>query len=751
MSVRDQQLADIYRELERLSREVTTINEFPTRPGGGTTTPGPQGPRPQAVNLIRNGTYSHSVGSWARSTTADDRRYECAWWFSHPDVDNHPMHGEWDSDTPGTKTFTDGNVTTGTGNIAITAHGYKDGDVIRLTTTGTLPSAYALATDYYVIYVDADNIKLAASLTNAYAGTAITGGITSSPAATHTVTPTNFTLKSDDHAGYSSSFSNWSRNDTPAGVAFLNQGYSLDAPLAQPTAEPSYTLYAVFNIAKLSPYLTCPDDARITAELYGRQNDEWDLLYGAFTVTAEVSGTVNTPTSRDYVVHVRTTRGFTIQTSVTTVAGAPSDADFAAGARVLLSWPRPLQYGIIGYDVYRNTAGTYKLLDRVETGFASYIDNNSFRNDTVVAYPSADFTRLVTFNATLDRVLKNTATDGLDESWDTLPFALRVPANYNHSLTDFDRWQWVRWKVTGLNSDRWDVRVTDGVTTAGVQAITSAAGQFTASMVGKTCTLTYDDGTSESFAISTYTSPTEIGTGIGNEPTQTSGKVEIVVTGGADTNKLVVDLAHLSFGEGAIYGPHPDDLSADRGTPPVAGTGSNQGGQGNTGGGTGTGDGQPTCPHEDELVTVTDGAGSIFTKPAKDLFVGEWLVIGNRIAEIGNLSHHIADIWQIETENGFTARTSATHKYLTHTGDTVGKRVEDFKVGDAILTQIDGRDVLTTVASRRRVMKRGIVVEISLKVYHQYLIGDGPYKKWGGIASENNKRIDVPVELPPQF
>lgn len=70
-------------------------------------------------------------------------------------------------------TFVDGDVTVGTDNIAITGHGLVEGDLIQLTTSGTLPAGLALATDYYVIRVDADNIKLAASLADAEAGTAV--------------------------------------------------------------------------------------------------------------------------------------------------------------------------------------------------------------------------------------------------------------------------------------------------------------------------------------------------------------------------------------------------------------------------------------------------------------------------------------------------------------------------------------------------------------------------------------------------
>ena len=59
--------------------------------------------------------------------------------------------------------FADGDVTVGTDTINETAHGYSTGELVQLTTTGVLPAGLALVTDYYVIRVDDDNFKLAAS------------------------------------------------------------------------------------------------------------------------------------------------------------------------------------------------------------------------------------------------------------------------------------------------------------------------------------------------------------------------------------------------------------------------------------------------------------------------------------------------------------------------------------------------------------------------------------------------------------
>lgn len=57
--------------------------------------------------------------------------------------------------------------------VTIPAHGLTTGLKGQLTTTGTLPAGLSLATDYFIIVVDADTVKFASSLVNALAGTAI--------------------------------------------------------------------------------------------------------------------------------------------------------------------------------------------------------------------------------------------------------------------------------------------------------------------------------------------------------------------------------------------------------------------------------------------------------------------------------------------------------------------------------------------------------------------------------------------------
>lgn len=57
--------------------------------------------------------------------------------------------------------------------FTIPSHGFTTGLKVQGTTTGTLPDPLQLATDYFVIVIDANTIQLAASLADALAGTPI--------------------------------------------------------------------------------------------------------------------------------------------------------------------------------------------------------------------------------------------------------------------------------------------------------------------------------------------------------------------------------------------------------------------------------------------------------------------------------------------------------------------------------------------------------------------------------------------------
>ena len=98
-------------------------------------------------------------------------------------------------------------VTNASDSIGITAHGFAVGSMVRVheATSATLPDGLAEDTDYFVIVVDADNIKLAATAADAVAGTAVAladDGVDNTAGACFVVTeasnPYTFTYTEDE-------------------------------------------------------------------------------------------------------------------------------------------------------------------------------------------------------------------------------------------------------------------------------------------------------------------------------------------------------------------------------------------------------------------------------------------------------------------------------------------------------------------------------------------------------------------------
>jgi hypothetical protein len=100
---------------------------------------------------------SDNIGSYVRSGS------------SGAQITNHATQ----KPSSGSFSFVDADVTPASDTITEASHGFQTGDKAQLTSTGTLPAGLALATDYFVIRVDANTIKLASSIANAEAGIAV--------------------------------------------------------------------------------------------------------------------------------------------------------------------------------------------------------------------------------------------------------------------------------------------------------------------------------------------------------------------------------------------------------------------------------------------------------------------------------------------------------------------------------------------------------------------------------------------------
>lgn len=688
---------------------------------------------PQAVNQILNGSFSHSVNSWADTGVLTDGRYECKAWFSHPIRNGQAMFQGNTLDGLDTVNFTSANVNTTNDTITLAFFGtdMPTGLAVKFSTTGTLPSPLGVGTVYYVINTGTDDIKLATSEANAIAGTAI--NLTSTGSGTMGVSFT-FELKTTAHALYSSVFSDWSWTNPSAGCARLQGTTSVDAAIPGGNIEPVIrTYYGVVDVIKDNAYITIPAEERIFCGLYAKQGGSWDWIKAPFELTYSIIGTVTgAGVSRDYRVVTNTDRGFSIRSSILTIANAPTDTDFANGTRVVLSWKTVLTYGVQTYDIYRDTGGTILHLQTIVTGLTSTQDNGTYLS-TVGAYPSATFDALVSYTATLENIVDDLpyVGDPLHPNRATLPFALRVPQDYNVSTTDRAVRQWLRFGFIN-GSDRFDLNLPCEATTA--TTITSTTGLFTADMVGLSCTVRTGGGGAVITTVATYVSATEITIAA---PTSV-GTGSIYITGGASSHSIYLDLAHLTLTQGAAFAPNAADISDDRGVPPVAMNGSPSGG-GGVGQLPGTIDGQPVCLWEDESVMLQDGR----VISAAELQQGDMTVYGNAVSE--KPVRALADVWYLETESGAYLRATETKQVFTPKGK---RTVRSLQVGDTVLIDPvgDGTEVPDILRTKILFKENAVVIRISLHPNEKFLAGGaGAQPDTGWWVISNNKPITEPA------
>lgn len=673
---------------------------------------------PPSVNQMRNGSYSHSWASWYNTGLTNNTNLECFPWYSQPTTASQPMLTGNAYDGNNIIVYNAANVNTGTDTIdLVAAHWMITGTPIRFTTAGTLPSPIVINTTYYVIAVSSTTIQVASSLANAIAGTEI--DLTTAGTGNSTVN-FSYALKESLNTTYSSFFSDW---DWVSGTARLNGVTDVSAPFSTLTVDPSYSYFAGITCVRATEYITCSPDVRIGVGIYANSTAKagWDWVYGPFTPTAEVfNGTDTSTTSRDYVIHAITDRGFTVQSPPITVATAPSTANFASGGRVVISWPQVLNYGITSYDIYRNTGGTYLKLVSIVTGQLTYIDNDV--GTAAAGYPSATFDELVAFTATQEGTVQALSYSGdpLVNQWGTIPFAIRVPYNYDKSDTILAYSYWIRFYITGQNANgRLDLQVDDGVVTLSDATLTSAAGQFSSTdpnMTGLDITVTSGSNV-HTTTIASVTSATEIEL-TDAWPYASATDCTVYIEGGAPSHPILMDLTFLDYRAGTGFAPNSEDISPSRGIPPVQPNGSTQGGSGSGGSG---GDGGIRCVSWEENVLTENGVVL-----GRDLTKGMRLPNGyGSLNQIHEVRYGLADIWLVEAENG--VQLQCTLSKQIYTSKTKKKRVDKLKIGDIILTYMDGEIVPSPTRLKAKIQTKAPVVQIGLKPDEHFLAGQNGF------------------------
>ena len=637
-------------------------------------------PAAPVANLLFNGELGHSRYTWneVSGTPSGDRNEEAAWWFSH----NQPANPA---------TFLDANVNTATDTITITGHGFTTGLVVDLTQTGggALPTGLSTGTAYYVIRVDANNIKLATTAANAFAGTPVVDITSAAAGGTHGVQPWLFQytyasasgreLKSYSHSTYDARYSRW---DPVNGWAELTGTTTVDALLPGNFVDATTPLARIGLIAaKKNSFIEIPSTARLAAGIWDNTSAQRKFLTGTFAFNAVLVGTAGA-TTRKYKALITSDRGYSLLSNEITIANAPADGAFSATSYIAMSWPQ--QAGQLQVEIYELVGGQYRLLAQV-SGATSYIHLGSYIS-IEGGYPSSTGSELSATFYTRTGEASLLATNGVSAAWDSVSFPIAVPSNYNKGNTT-DR-QWLRlWLTVAAN-----LYIT-GCTANGTTTLTIPTGAINSAALGSGG---YGTGSGSTYAgltvevydstgvtllatttISSVTSDTEIvlGTSI------TAGTRVIRVVGGG-FHGVVIDKIHLGYQLNTSYAPNALDIRTLQ--PRAAPSSSSQGGvgSGDPGGGGGI-----ACVATGTPIKLDLG----IWKPVQMTRPGQkWAAAGLQPNILIKLRESMCNVRRVRAANGCEVICTDTERFVTGRDDRNGTPLHFLRVGDGVLTEIDG-------------------------------------------------------------
>ena len=746
-------------DVRRLMLQVTSLYDVINGTGGIIATIDSQGrsiysllasrsstPAAPVANMLWNGEIGHSVHTWndtATSVFLANSNEEAAWWYSHQ--------------TPASATtFIGTAVNTGNGNLTLPAHGYSTALQVNLLadtsggTGGVLPTGWSgFATQAFVIVIDPNTIRLATTMANAFAGTAVVpsndGTDGTEPFGIEPLLDDLYTnntdgaasynnqeLKTTDHTTYYPQFSRWNSSN---GWGELTGTTTIDQPLPMNFIDATVALSRVSLIAaKRNAFIEIPDTCLMCAGIFDNTSGQRKFIQGSIGVTATYNGTP-TPggTQRKYAILLTSDRGYTLLSPEVTVENTPASLD--STHNITLSWGQ--QAGQLQVDIYEYVGAQYYLIAQVSAA-TSYIHEGSYIATAPDGYPAATGTvRDGTYvTQTLD--MADLATNGVSSAWDTTNFPIEVPDNYNKSVTT-DR-QWLRiWMTQAANLFITDV-VTDGtavitIPDGAVNSDTYANGGYCSSLPGSNPFTALSSGNETLYfglvvqvydvddALLATTSIAEIGSNTSitlatTIATGTNRKVRIV---GGGFHGVYVDKIHLGFQQNTSYAPNALD---SRSLQPLASpTSSTQGGVGDGG----TGGGIIRCVAEGTPIKMHAGVWKRVetTRPGQ-----LWASAALKPNVLGKLIPGTELVRRVRTANGVQILCTDTEKFMPDALDPEGTRLASLREGDLVMTEVDGRQEASEIVEISSYIGRVMVYTPTLTGNRLFIAGEIVQTRW---------------------
>lgn len=695
-------------------------------------------PASPVANLLYNGEMGHSVNSWFDNTyQVNDKAYECAWFYTN----NRPA---------AIQTFT---AIVNADEIPLPNHQFTTGCAVRFYDDGdTLPTGLAFNVTYFVIQIDTNTISLASSVGNAFAGTAI--AITAGTGTgTHTIqqwlsetdartSAVNNTLKSTDHTNYNPRYSKWGRTD---GQGYLTGTMTIDALMPANIVDSTTPLARISLIAaRRSRYIELPDACLFAGGIWDATDGQARFLTGAISFTASYTGSAGS-IERRFRIFIKSDRGYSLLSDEVIILNTVADLD--ATNFISMSWRT--QTGQLAVEIYEHydVGGPDEEFRWVtEVSSASTFIYNGGYLITVGGYPSATGNeRTATFFTNTGNI-RSMAVNGISATWDTVNLPIQVPNNYNKAVTTGRQWAriWLTVEpnllVSGCDSDGASPNST----------ITAPAAVFEneyAALYPGMEVLCYDAGGALIATTVILSRPNDTQIVVDDEVVMTGGTIRVI---GAGFHGVIVDKIHLGYQQNTSYAPNANDV---RVLQPVALP--PQSNQGTVGGG-GDGGGIGTCIRQDMPVKLRDGkrVQVRFIEPGTLLSDGG--VNGNILVKTRVSRSRVR--W-VRAANGVELACTDSERFVTHRSDIDGRMLSELRVGDTVLTEVDGRIEESELVEITSLQEWATVYTPSLSNNHYFIAGMIRTKKgvwqWlkrhlrigkpepesGGFVLHNNKVI----------
>ena len=550
---------------------------------------------------------------------------------------------------------------------------------------------------------------------------------------------TNKTLKTTLHSTYDRAYSRWNSSN---GWAEINGKKTVDALLPANFVDATTPLARVALIAaRRSPYIEIPNAALMFAGIYDNTVGQLKFLTGSLSFTAVRIGAVGT-TERRFKIRVLSDRGYELVSPEVIITDAPSDAQFSASRNISLSWKATAGQLRVDIYEYQPAIAEYRLIEEVSSGFA-FIYQGSFLR-TVLAYPVSAVSERTSVYYTRTGEMANLATDQLSPQWDTINFPILVPDNYNKAATTGR--QWVRIGLTEKCNLKVGSGTTNGTTTyTTVDPVFDA--QYAADYVGLTAEI-YVEATGVVFQTTTVVARLS-DTTIQLTATVPVGSGRGIRLIGGGFHGIYMDKIHLGYQQNTSYAPNASDVRTLQ--PLAAPTSSSQGGS------SGVSGGGIFCVAANTPIKQADSSW----KTAEHCNHGEFWASAefypNLLIKL-NLGFEF--VRQVESANGCFIECTDTERFACDRNDSEGTPLHRLRIGDSVLTEIDGRivssklvrispysaaktNVYTPVLSRNRLFIAGkLNTTVFKKIIgwaYQKLFGKSLVNSSGGFVLHNRK------------